>query len=134
MERSNLKINCNKDFVECAYATTTARISPRKLNLVAATIRGMDAQYAMSHLDFMKQRGAPIVRKVIHAAVANAAHNKGVEYPVVVLRAEVGCKGILRRGRPGSRSAAPISKRISYLKVVLGMNKTLEASKIKESN
>ena len=118
MSKSNL---VTPDYKECAVASTTERISPRKLNLVAATIRGMDAQRAMDHLGFMKVRGAPIIKKVIRSAMANASHNKGVDAPTVILRAEVGCKSILRRFRPGNRAATPICRRYSHVRIVLGV-------------
>jgi large subunit ribosomal protein L22 len=109
-------------YTECAKASTTERISPRKLNLIASAVRGLDARYAIQRLEFMKQRAAPIVKKVISAAVANASHTKGIDAPTIVLRAEVGSKGILRRARPGHRgSPAPIRRYYSHLRIVLGV-------------
>ena len=48
------------------------RISPRKLSLVADTIRGLAVDAAISRLAFSRRRIARAVRKVVESAVANA--------------------------------------------------------------
>jgi len=48
------------------------RISPQKLNLVAAMIRGMDANKALAALSFSRRRIANDVKKALQSAVANA--------------------------------------------------------------
>src|SRR6266446_8477515 len=51
------------------------RTSPRKLNLVAQTIRGKDAATALAELTFSRRRIANDVKKVLQAAIANAENN-----------------------------------------------------------
>src|SRR5436305_11794204 len=51
------------------------RISARKLNLVAQSIRGKNAATAIAELSFSRRRIAHDVRKVLQAAVANAENN-----------------------------------------------------------
>ena len=46
------------------------RVSPQKLKLVAAMIRGMDANKAVSALSFSRRRIASDVIKVLHSAIA----------------------------------------------------------------
>lgn len=109
------------EYSQCAIAISTERISPRKLNLVAEVVRGMEAQHALKVLGFMKQRGAPIVQKALRSAIANAAHNEGVMDATVVLKAEVGSGGMIKRYRPGSHGRArPILRRFSKIRIVLG--------------
>ena len=48
------------------------RTSPRKLNLVAQTIRGKKAEAALSELTFSPKRIAKAVKKVLQSAIANA--------------------------------------------------------------
>src|SRR3546814_2679084 len=48
------------------------RTSQRKLNLVAASIRGKAAAKALAQLTFEKRRGPNVVKKVLEAATANA--------------------------------------------------------------
>lgn len=109
------------EYSQCAIATSTERISPRKLNLVAEVVRGMDSQYALKVLSFMKQRGAPIVQKALKSAIANASHNSGIADSTVVLRAEVGSGGMLKRYRRGSHGRVrPILRRFAKVRIVLG--------------
>jgi len=48
-----------------------ARISPKKMKLIADLIRGMNVQEADYILRFTKKKGASIMRKVLRAAVAS---------------------------------------------------------------
>ena len=47
-------------------------ISPTKLRLVARTLPGKKVEDVLAMLQFMPQRGARLVRKVVMSAVANA--------------------------------------------------------------
>ena len=51
------------------------KTSPRKLNLVAQSIRGLDASAALNQLTFNRRRIALDVKKVLQAAIANAENN-----------------------------------------------------------
>ena len=51
------------------------RTSPRKLNLVAQTIRGMSASKAVAELSFSKRRIAKVALAVLQSAIANAENN-----------------------------------------------------------
>ncbi|MEZ4220795.1 MAG: 50S ribosomal protein L22 [Polyangiaceae bacterium] len=48
------------------------RISPRKARMVINLVRGRDAAEALQLLDFVPKAGAPVVKKLIASAVANA--------------------------------------------------------------
>jgi large subunit ribosomal protein L22 len=48
------------------------RISPRKARVIVGLVRGRDAAEALQLLDFTPKAGAPIVRKLIASALANA--------------------------------------------------------------
>jgi large subunit ribosomal protein L22 len=50
-------------------------ISAQKLRLVCDQVRGMDAEEAVVTLQFMPQKGAGYVRKLILSAIANAEEN-----------------------------------------------------------
>ena len=50
---------------------TNIRISPRKLNLVAQSIRGLRAEAALNELSFSQKRVAGQVKKVLQSAIAN---------------------------------------------------------------
>ena len=51
------------------------RTSPQKLNLVAATIRGLSVEKAIAELTFSRRRIAKSVLKVLQSAIANAENN-----------------------------------------------------------
>ena len=92
------------------------RISPQKLNLVAAMIRGMDANKALAALSFSRRRIANDVKKALQSAVANAENNHSLDVDrLYVKEAHVG-KGLVMkrfkaraRGR-GSRILKPYSQ------------------------
>ena len=48
------------------------RVSPRKLNLVAALIRGKPVDTALADLEFSRKRIAGDVKKCLESAIANA--------------------------------------------------------------
>ncbi len=98
------------------------RISPRKLNLVAQTIRGKNASKALIDLEFSKKRVAESVRKLLQAAVANAVNNHNLDADrLVVAEAHVGKSVIMKRFRArakgrGTRILKPISNMTIILK------------------
>lgn len=80
------------------------RVSPQKLNLVAAAIRGKKADKALNMLNFSKKRIALDVRKTLQSAIANAENNHGLDVDdLVVAEAWVGKNMVLKRGRPRAR-------------------------------
>jgi large subunit ribosomal protein L22 len=50
-------------------------ISAQKMRLVCDQVRGMDAEEALTALEFMPQKGATLLHKVIKSALANAENN-----------------------------------------------------------
>lgn len=91
------------------------RISPRKLNILAVIVRGMDAKQALDTLRFMPNKGAGILYEVIKSAVSNATHNDMQELANLALKSVSITKGIVyKRGNPISRGRShPILKRTS---------------------
>lgn len=91
------------------------RISPRKLNVIATIVRGMDAKQALDTLRFMPNKGASILYEVVKSAVSNATHNDMQELANLALKSVSITKGIVyKRGNPISRGRShPILKRTS---------------------
>ena len=80
------------------------RVSPQKLNLMAAMIRGKPVDSALSMLAFSPKRIAEDVKKTLQSAVANAENNHGLDIDdLVVSEAWVGKNMVLKRGRPRAR-------------------------------
>ncbi|KAH7295855.1 hypothetical protein KP509_27G068600 [Ceratopteris richardii] len=53
--------------------------SPKKVNLVAALVRGMQVEDALLQLEVLQKRAAKTVKKVVANARANATHNHGLD-------------------------------------------------------
>jgi large subunit ribosomal protein L22 len=97
------------------------RVSPRKLNLVASTIRNLPASKALALLTFSKRRIAGAVKKALESAIANAENNHRLDVDrLVVSRAEVGRAIVMRRFHARGRGrAARVEKWFSHFKVVV---------------
>lgn len=97
------------------------RVSPRKLNLVAASIRNLPAGRALATLTFSKRRIAREVKKVLESAIANAENNHQLDVDrLVVTTADVGRAIVMRRFHARGRGkAARVEKWFSHLRVVV---------------
>jgi large subunit ribosomal protein L22 len=97
------------------------RISPRKLNLVARTIRGKSAAAALAELTFSHRRIARDVKKVLEAAIANAENNHQLDVDrLYVKAATVGRAFVLRRFHTRGRGrSARVQKHFAHLTVVV---------------
>ncbi len=97
------------------------RVSPRKLNLVAQTIRGKSAEAALSELTFSKRRIAGDVRKILQSAIANAENNHQLDVDrLYVAEATVGKSFVMKRYRARARGrVGRLLKPFSNLTVVV---------------
>ena len=97
------------------------RISPRKLNLVANTIRGKPVDSALAVLTFSKRRIARDVRKALQSAIANAENNHELDVDsLYVAEASVGKSLIMKRWRPRARGrVGRIIKPFSNLTIIV---------------
>jgi large subunit ribosomal protein L22 len=106
---------------EARAKLTMIRISPQKLNLVAAMIRGKKVEKALAELEFSRKRIAGDVRKVLQSAIANAENNHNLDIDsLVVAEAYVGKNLVMKRWRARARGrAAKIMKPFSELTIVV---------------
>ena len=97
------------------------RISPQKLNLVAAMIRGKAVEKARNDLAFSRKRIAKDVLKVLDSAIANAENNHGLDIDsLVVSEAYVGKNLVMKRFRARARGrGAKILKPFSEITIVV---------------
>ncbi len=97
------------------------RVSPRKLNLVAATIRGKKVGPALSDLTFSRKRIADDVKKTLMSAIANAENNHDLDVDnLVVAEAHVGKAFVIKRFQPRARGrVGRIEKPFSNLTIVV---------------
>ena len=97
------------------------KVSPRKLNLVAAQIRGMHVSNAINELAFSKKRIAQDVKKGLQSAIANAENNNGLDIDrLYVKEAYVGKNLVMKRFHTRGRGkSAGILKPFSNLTIVV---------------
>ena len=89
---------------EAKAVARNIRVSPQKLNLVAAMIRGKKVENALADLTFSKRRIAGDVKKCLQSAIANAENNHNLDVDsLVVAEAWVGKNLVMKRGRPRAR-------------------------------
>ncbi len=101
--------------------TNNMRCSPRKLNLVAASIRNLPAGRALADLTFSKRRIAGQVKKTLQSAIANAENNHQLDVDKLVVKlAEVGRGIVMKRFHARGRGrSATVEKWFSNLKIVV---------------
>src|SRR5579862_1999243 len=97
------------------------RISPRKLNLVAGLIRGMDVSSALTQLSFSSKRIANDVKRGLQSAIANAENNHNLNVDsLYVKEAYVGKNLVMKRMHTRGRGrSARIEKPFANLTLVL---------------
>jgi large subunit ribosomal protein L22 len=97
------------------------RVSPQKLNLVAALIRGKKVATALAELTFSRKRIAKDVKKTLESAIANAENNHELDVDsLVVAEAFVGKALVMKRFHARARGrASRVEKPFSNLTIVV---------------
>ena len=106
---------------EARAVTRTIRVSPQKLNLVAAMIRGKKVEAALADLTFSRKRIAETVKKTLQSAIANAENNHDLDVDnLIVAEAYVGKSIVLKRFHVRGRGrASRILRPFSHLTIVV---------------
>jgi large subunit ribosomal protein L22 len=107
------------------------RVSPRKLNLVAQTIRGKRVERALNELSFSPKRIAKDVKKILQSAIANAENNHDLDVDdLVVSEASVGKNLVMKRFHPRARgNAGGIEKFFSQITIIVEEKREEEPAK-----
>ncbi len=79
------------------------RVSPNKARLIAREVQGMNAELALASLEFMPNKAAGIISKVIASAVANGDFEPE---EVVITSCRVDKAAVMKRWRPRARGTA----------------------------
>ena len=98
-----------------------ARISARKVRPLADLIRGKLADEALNILRYQPHRGARMLEKVLHSAMANAEDRRATNlHDLMVTDVRVDGGPMFKRMRPHARGMASIlKKRFSHIHVAL---------------
>jgi large subunit ribosomal protein L22 len=97
------------------------RMSPRKVGVVAALVRGRSVADALTILEHTPRRSAMPVRKVIESARANADHNHNYKADTLVIQSITVTPGPrFKRYRPAAHGRAlPFQRRTSHIAVIV---------------
>ena len=95
------------------------RLSPRKVSLVAALVRGRSVEDALAILEHTPKRPAKQLAKVIASAKANAMNNHGLaEADLQITQLQITAGPRLKRFNPAAHGRAlPYQKRSSHIRV-----------------
>ncbi len=94
------------------------RVSPNKARLIAREIKGMNAELALASLEFMPNKAAGIISKVIASAVANGDYEPE---EVIITSCRVEKATVMKRWRPRARgTASRILKPTAHILVEVG--------------
>ncbi|WP_019221633.1 50S ribosomal protein L22 [Bartonella senegalensis] len=106
---------------EAKAVARTIRVSPQKLNLVAAMIRGKRVSAALADLTFSRKRIAGTVKKTLESAIANAENNHDLDIDsLIVAEAYVGKSIVMKRFHVRGRGrASRIERPFSHLTIVV---------------
>ena len=91
------------------------RLSPTKARLVAREIQGMNGEEALAKLEFMPNKSARVIAKVLTSAIANGGYDAN---EVIVKSCRVDRGPYLKRFRPRARGmASKIQKPTAHIYV-----------------
>jgi large subunit ribosomal protein L22 len=107
--------------VEAMAKSINLRTSPRKLNLVAQSIRGLPVQRALNELEFSHKRIAKDVRKCLYSAISTAENNHNLDIDsLVVAEAYIGKNMVMKRFSARARGrASRIEKPFAEITIVV---------------
>ena len=107
--------------MEAKAILRTARIAPRKVQIVLDLIRGKDYELAMAIVKNTPKAASEYLEKLLKSAAANAENNHNMDKNNLYVSECFVCPGpIIKRIRPRSHGRAyRIYKRTSHITVVL---------------
>lgn len=97
------------------------RMSPRKVGVVAALVRGRTVADALTILEHVPRRSALDVLKTVKSAAANADHNHNYKPDTLrIVEISVTPGPRLKRFRPAAHGRAlPFQRKTSHIRVVV---------------
>ena len=107
--------------VEARATLNYARISSRKVKIVADLIRGKSVEEAQKIVKFAPKASSDILEKLLNSAIANAENNHFMNRANLYVAEIYANQGpTLKRIRPAAKgSASRIRKRTSHITIVL---------------
>ncbi len=100
-----------------------ARISPRKARVVVNLVRGHKVAEALDMLTFLRKSAAPIIKKLIESAIANAKQAGSANVDALYVTeggVDKGPNKHMRRWRPRAMGrATQVVKGVSHIQITL---------------
>ena len=115
-------MEAKQELVPQAVATLKyARISSRKVKIVADLIKGKDIHEALAILKYTPKASSEMLEKLLKSAIANAENNHNMAHEKLYVADIYANQGpTLKRIRPAAKgSAVRIRKRTSHVTIVL---------------
>ena len=107
--------------LEATATLRFARISARKVKIVADLIRGTKVDEALAIVKFTPKASSEIIEKLLKSAIANAENNHGMNRGNLIVSEIYANQGpTMKRIRPAAKgSASRIRKRTSHITIKL---------------
>ena len=107
--------------LEATATLRFARISARKVKIVADLIRGKKVDEALAIVKFTPKASSEIIEKLLKSAIANAENNHGMNRGNLIVSETYANQGpTMKRIRPAAKgSASRIRKRTSHITIKL---------------
>ncbi len=115
-------MEAKQELVPQAHATLKyARISSRKVKIVADLIKGKDINEALAIVKYTPKASSEVLEKLLKSAIANAENNHHMAHEKLYVADIYANQGpTLKRIRPAAKgSAVRIRKRTSHITIVL---------------
>lgn len=118
--------------MEYTAVAKNIKVSPRKVRLVADSIRDLSISKALTALLVSRKRGAVSLKKVIESAIANAVNNKSAKKDDLKIKMINVTEGLMykRYHFAGRGRTRPYTKRTSHINIILEDSVVRELPKV----
>ena len=107
--------------MEVRAVSKYVRISPRKVRKVIDAVKGKPVESGLQALQFMPQKSANILEKILRSAVANADQNADIDVDMLIIRNIIADQEpTLKRWKARARGRGTrVLKKTSHITVIL---------------
>lgn len=122
--------------MEIVAVSKSVRVAPRKVRLVADSIRKQNIDDALASLSLLNKRGTDALEKTLKSAIANAVNNNKLDKNMLTIKAiEVTEAPFYKRFRPSTRGRVhPYKRRGSHIKIVLESQEKEKSPTVQKTN
>jgi len=120
--------------MEVISISKSVRVAPRKVRLVADSVRKLSIEEALRSLSILKNRGSYSLEKTLKSAIANAVNNNKLKQESLIIKSiDVLEAPSYKRFRPSTRGRVhPYKRRGTHIKIILEEKNVAEVKINKE--